>query len=104
MHVRRQSQKLYCEASSFYCAERETKPRTLYLPPEAIAALEKLGFATGSAEKNLSYERDLRGVPDFDAIAVFMLTALHDAYGVQEDTELKTVAPFEGSMIVVCRM
>ena len=29
--------KLYCEASSFYYAERETKPRMVYMPPDAMA-------------------------------------------------------------------
>ena len=32
--------KFYCEASLFYYAERETKPRMSYMPPDAMAALE----------------------------------------------------------------
>jgi hypothetical protein len=95
--------KLYCEASSFYYAEPAGKPRMLYLPPEVMAALEKLGFATGTSQKNFPYERPLNGTPDFDAIATLMLTALHDAYGVREETELKTFAPFAGNPVVACR-
>ena len=95
--------KLYCEASSSYSAERETKLRMLYMPPDAMAVLQKLGFATKTSEKNFSYERALSGAPDFDAIATLMLTVLHDAYGVREDTVLTTAAPFVGTIIVVCR-
>jgi hypothetical protein len=79
--------KLYCEASSFYYAAKKSRPRTIYPSPQAMAALQKLGFATGAAEKNFPYER----------------TALHDAYGAREDTGLKTRAPFAGSLIVACR-
>ena len=95
--------KLYCEASSFYYAEPEMKPRTFYMPSDAMAALQKLGFATRTSEKNFPYERALSGTPDFDAIATLMLTALHDAYGAREDTVLTTAAPFVGTIIVVCR-
>lgn len=94
--------KLYCEASSFYYAEREGKPRTLYISSDAMAALKKLGFATGAAEKNFPYERAISGMPDFDAIAILMLTALHDGYGVRQDTNLKTFAPFVGDLITAC--
>jgi len=94
---------LYCEASSFYCAERDTKPRTLYMPPERMAALEKLGFSIRTSEKNFPYERVLSDTPDFDEIATMMLTALHNTYGVRQDTELATDAPFVGNMVVACR-
>jgi hypothetical protein len=95
---------LYCEASSYFDAGPSAKPLSLSLPPAALAALAKLGFATDDARKNFPYERALGRPPDFDAIATLMLTALHDAYGVREETELKTFAPFAGDLITVCRM
>ncbi len=73
-----------------------------YLPQVSIAALERLGFATGAEEKNYSYERDLSGAPGFDAIATLMLSALHDAYGVRADMSLETRAPFAGTLVVAC--
>lgn len=96
--------KLYCEASSYFDAGSGAKPLSLSLPPAAIAALNKLGFATDDAKKNFPYERALDRMPDFDAIAILILTALHDAYGVRGETELKTYAPFAGDLITVCRM
>ena len=95
--------KLYCEASSGYYAERAETPRTTYLSPDSTAALARLGFAIGAAEKNFSYERELTVKPDFDAIATFMLTVLHDGYGVGAETELETIAPFSGNLVVACR-
>lgn len=95
--------KLYCEASSGYYAEPDSKPRMSYLPQDFIAALGRLGFATGTPEKNFRYERDLSGTPEFDAIATLMLSALHDAYGAREDTLLDTYAPFAGTLVVACR-
>lgn len=96
--------KLYCEASSGDYVERESKPCMSCLSQESVAALGRLGFAIGTGGKNYPYKRDLNGTPDFDAIATLMLSALHDAYGVREGTTLDTYAPFEGSIIVVCRM
>lgn len=93
--------KLYCEASSYVDAGPGTL--SLSLSPEALAALAKLGFATGDAKKNFPYERTFEGSPDFDAIATMMLTALHDAYGVREETELETFAPFTGNLDTACR-
>jgi hypothetical protein len=94
--------RLYCEASSFYYAEAGTR-RTVYMASEAMAALEKLGFGTGPEQKNFPYERALGSPPDFDAIATLMLTALHDAYGAREDTELETYAPFADNVVAACR-
>jgi hypothetical protein len=93
---------LYCEASSYFDAGPAAKHPSLSLPSEALAALAKLGFTTADAKKNFPYERALHGTPDFDAIAILMLTALHDAYGVREDTELATVAPFAGNLVTAC--
>jgi hypothetical protein len=92
--------KLYCEASSYIDAGPSAL--SLSLPPEALASLAKLGFKTDDAKNNFPYERALEGTPDFDAIATMMLTALHDAYGVREETELKTYAPFAGDIVTAC--
>ena len=94
--------KLYCEASSY--VDGGPGAFSLSLPAEALAALAKIGFATGDAKQNFPYERALRDTPDFDAIATMMLTALHDAYGVRAETELETYAPFAGNLITVCRL
>lgn len=90
---------VYCEASAY----DGTVSRKRALAPQAVAALQSLGFAIGKGGENLSYERAFRGRPDFDAIATLMLTALHDAYSVRADTELKTYTPFAGNLITVCR-
>jgi hypothetical protein len=90
---------VYCEASAF----EGPVSRKVPLPAPSVAALQRLGFAIGVGGENLSYEHAFRGTPDFDAIATLMLTALHDAYGVREETELNTYAPFAGSIITVCR-
>ncbi len=89
-----------CEASAF---DGGTELSKIPLLPQSVAALQKLGFAAAPDGKNFSYSRAFRGKPDFDAIAVLMLTALYDAYGVREETELKTYAPFAGDLITVCR-
>jgi len=89
-----------CEASAF---DGSTEANKTPLPPRSVAALQKLGFAAAPDGRNFPYRRALRGKPDFDAIAVLMLTALYDAYGVREETELKTYAPFAGNIITVCR-
>jgi hypothetical protein len=90
---------VYCEASAFYDG---TLSRKVPLPAQAVAALQKLGFAATTDGHNFSYRRAFRGAPDFDAVAILMLTALHDAYGVREDTELDVDAPFAGDLITVC--
>ena len=89
-----------CEASAF---DRGTEANKTPLPPQSVAALQRLGFAIGTGGENLSYERAFRGKPDFDSIAVLMLTALHDAYGLHAETDVDTYAPFAGSMVVACR-
>jgi hypothetical protein len=89
-----------CEASAF---DGSTEANKTPLPARSVAALRKLGFTAEPDGKNLTYRRAFRGKPDFDAIAVLMLTALYDAYGVRAETELDTYAPFAGSIITVCR-
>ena len=89
----------YCEASAFDGTLSHKAP----LAAPALAALQKLAFAATTGGANLSYRRAFDGEPDFDAIAILMLTALHDAYGVRADTALDTYAPFEGAMVTACR-
>ena len=90
---------VYCEASAFSDGPIERKTP---LTPDAVAALQRLGFAPQPNGYNLVYERASAGEPDFDAIAVLMLTALHDAYGVRADTALDTYAPFAGNIVTAC--
>ena len=84
---------LYCEASSLYYAEDANKPRALYLPADRIKALGKLGFATGPSERNFRYERPIDSTADFDAMAAFMLTALHKGYGVRKGEQIEMKSP-----------
>ena len=94
---------LYCEASSLYYAEPKDKPRTLYLPPDRIRALARLGFATGPNEKNFRYERPIDSTADFDAIATFMLTALRDGYGLRKSEPIEMKTLLERNASTACR-
>src|SRR6202035_4848264 len=83
--------KMLCEASSgfFY-----TEPRSYWLPPQAVAALARLGFLTDDSTGNFRIWFDVADPPDFNAIADFMLKALHDGYGARADMALRFSAPF----------
>jgi hypothetical protein len=83
--------KMLCEASSgfFY-----TEPRSHWLPAQSIAALGRLGFSTDDSAGNFRIWLDVADPPDFNAIADFMLRALHDGYGARADMELRFNAPF----------
>ena len=94
---------LYCEASSFYYAEADDKPRALYLPADRIKALARLGFAIGPSEKNFHYERSVDSTADFDAIAAFMLMALQDGYGVRKGELIEMKSPFAQAARAACR-
>ena len=91
---------IICKASAFYGGVDSGKES---LSTESVAALQKLGFIAAPGGKNLTYRRAFSDKPDFDAIAVLMLAALHDAYGVNANTELDTEVPFVGNLITVCR-
>ena len=91
--------KVACEASPAYYEEGNDHPLYVFLPPERIAALAKLGFAPGPAA-NLIYTGDKL---DFDAIAGLMLTALHDGFGVRAETALDETAPLTNRIVIVCR-
>jgi len=51
-------------------------------PVFPLAALEWPDFAAGGG-KNYPYVPAFRGEPDFEAIAILMLTALHDTYAAR---------------------
>ncbi len=91
---------VYCEASAFHDGPLSHK---VPLAPDAVAVLRQLGFAATADGSNFSYRRAFHGEPDFDAIAILMLTVLHDAYGVRADTALETYAPFAGSLVTACK-
>lgn len=70
---------------------------------DQVAALTELGFAAESPLHDLRYERALTGTPNFEEISRFMLTALHRAHDVKEETPLTIIAPFTGTLIYACR-
>jgi len=85
---------LLCEASSGYYYNRPGVPRTFYLAPDAIASLDRLGFSTDDTAGNFRYQARLGPLPDLNAIADLILTALHDGYGVRAQSRLTFNAPF----------
>jgi hypothetical protein len=86
--------KIMCEAASGFYLNAPEEPRTMYLPPSAIAALARLGFSTDDSQGNFRIDFDLANPPDFNAIATLILRALHDAYGARAQTKLDFHAPY----------
>src|SRR5262249_49174338 len=86
--------KILCEAASGFYYSKPGEPRTMRLSPEAVAALGQLGFSTDDSAGNFSIEFAVANPPDFNAIADFMLKALHDGYGARAETKLRFSAPF----------
>jgi hypothetical protein len=86
--------KMLCEASSGFYYDKANGPRTFRLAPDAVAALGQLGFSTDDSQGNFRIEFDVASPPDLNAVADFMLKALHDGYGARADTLLKFSAPF----------
>lgn len=68
-----------------------------------LAALAGLGFAAEGPLHVLRHERAMTDTPDFDSLTRLMLTALHKAHDVREETPLTVVAPYAGALIYVCR-
>jgi hypothetical protein len=83
--------KIMCEAASGFYLNAPEEPRTMYLPPSAIAALARLGFSTDDSRGNFRINLDLANPPD---IATLILRALHDAYGARAQTKLDFHAPY----------
>ena len=94
--------RVLCEASSGYYFNKDGAPRTFYLPPDAIAALGRLGFSTDDSQGNFRYEAALGAAPDFNALADRMLQALHDGYGARADSTLTFNAPFAPRATTKC--
>jgi hypothetical protein len=86
--------RMLCEAASGFFYDPPDRPRTYRLPADAIAALGRLGFSTDDSAGNFQIWFDVADPPDFNAIADFMLKALHDGYGARADMKLDFNAPF----------
>jgi hypothetical protein len=86
--------RMLCEASSGFFYDPPDRPRTYRLPADAIAALGRLGFSTDDSAGNFQIWFDVADPPDFNAIADFMLKALHDGYDARADMKLDFNAPF----------
>jgi hypothetical protein len=89
-----QRSRILCEASSGYYYNKDDAPRTFLLPPNAIAALGRLGFSTDDSEGNFRYEAEIATPPDLNGIADLILTALYDGYGARAGATLRFNAPF----------
>jgi hypothetical protein len=85
---------VYCEVASGFFFEPSGQPRTMYLPPDAIGALGRLGFSTDDSNGNFEIEFDVADPPNFNAIADLMLKALYDGFGARAGTELAFEAPY----------
>jgi hypothetical protein len=86
--------RILCEASSGYYYNKDGAPRTFFLPPQAVAALGRLGFSTDDSKGNFRYEAGIGAPPDLNAVADLILTALHDGYGARAGETLRFNAPF----------
>jgi hypothetical protein len=86
--------RMLCEASSGFCLNEPSEPRTYHLPAAAIAALGRLGFSTDDSAGNFQIWFNVTDPPDFNAVADFLLKALHDGYGARADMKLDFNAPF----------
>ncbi|MGE0232847.1 MAG: hypothetical protein AB7O39_13205 [Flavobacteriaceae bacterium] len=91
------NRQLHCEAASGFFAEQPFS-----LPPDQVAALGRLGFATTVSEGNYAINFEIPRDPDFDRLARLLLTALHDGYGATAATRLRINAPFVPRDSSVC--
>jgi len=85
--------KMLCEAASGFYFSKPDQPRLYRLPGQAVAALGRLGFSTDDSAGNFRIEFDIANPPDLNAIADFMLKALHDGYGARANMTLRFNAP-----------
>jgi hypothetical protein len=95
--------RILCEAASGYYYNKDGAPRTFFLSHAAVAALGRLGFSTDDSQGNFRYENDIGEAPDFNALADFILKALHDGYGARAVSTLSFNAPFAQRATTVCR-
>lgn len=94
--------RMLCEAASGFYDEVASKPRTRWLPKDAIAALGRLGFSTDDSKENFQIWFDVATPPDFGAIAEFMLSALHDGFAARANDALQFEAPLAPDAKKVC--
>ncbi|MBI3436607.1 MAG: hypothetical protein HY056_16275 [Proteobacteria bacterium] len=94
--------KMLCEASSGFYFTKPGERRTFRPSATAIAGLARLGFSTDDSQGNFSVEFDVGAKPDFNAIADFMLAALHDGYGARAETTLTFNSPFAPRATTLC--
>lgn len=85
--------RMLCEAASGFYDNVASKPRTRWLPANAVAALARLGFSTDDSAGNFQIWFDVPDPPDFNRIADFILKTLHDGYGASADSKLDFNAP-----------
>lgn len=85
--------RMLCEAASGFYDNVASEPRSRWLPRSAIAALGRLGFSTDDSAGNFEVWFDVTDPPDFNAIADFILKALHDGYDARADVTLEFNAP-----------
>jgi hypothetical protein len=93
--------KLLCEASSGFYFMKSGEPR-FHQPPQTIATLAQLGFSTDDSAGNFRTDFDLTALPDFNAMADFILRTLFDGYGARPETNLKFNVPFAPRMPSTC--
>ncbi|HET7804993.1 MAG TPA: hypothetical protein VFL53_12170 [Pseudolabrys sp.] len=82
---------IYCEASSgFYC-DKEGEPRTFHQPQQRVDALAR---DIDDSAGNFKMDFGVGNPHDFNAIAAFILRALHDGYDARGDMNLRFNARF----------
>lgn len=85
--------RMLCEAASGFYDDVATKPRTRWLPRDAVAALGRLGFSTDDSAGNFRIWFDVPDPPDLNRIADFILKALHDGFSARANDALELRAP-----------
>jgi hypothetical protein len=94
--------RMLCEAASGFYDDVASKPRTRWLPADAVAALARLGFSTDDSSGNFQIWFDVPSPPDFSRIADLILKALHDGYGARATDDLEFEAPLAPHPRLTC--
>lgn len=81
---------MICEVASGYIRDGK---RTLFLPPENIAAIGRAGFSTDDSKGNFVARFAIPDPPDYAAIATMMLTGLYAGWHADLDMRLRLEAP-----------
>ena len=85
--------KMLCEAASGFFAQPAGKSRRPVLPPEALASLGRLGFATDSTEGNFQQIISMNSETRLASIADLILSALYQGYGARLNSGIALQAP-----------